>query len=271
VVATLVLGVLVSCATFRGQIPVTTDAPERTYISPGVPDGVQDRLIVKATVAAAYKDMRIGGYRFSVKDATGTTVRTIEESVVPPERKYQIVLRPAKGIPLPNAFIWEGRNDNGDLVPEGQYTYGVEAWDVYGNVGDSPELSVVVDNTPPSVTVSAPLQTFSPNGDGNQDTLLIRQANSSTEEEWRGEIRNAQGQSIRRQTWSGKTEDFLWDGKDDAGATVPDGTYRYTVGATDRAGNNSSFSLPVLHVDTRPGSAAGGERPRGRPLGADRS
>jgi outer membrane protein OmpA-like peptidoglycan-associated protein/flagellar hook assembly protein FlgD len=249
------LVLLASCATYRGDLPVSTQARDRMYISPGVPDGIQDRLIVTASVAEAYPDMRVGGYRFTVTDSRGAAVRTVGEQVVPQERRSRIVARPPAGIRFPAAFIWEGRNDNGDLVPEGQYTYSVTAWDVYGNAGESAGSVVVVDNTPPSVILSAPYTTFSPNGDGSKDTLRIRQAESTTEDEWRGEIRNAQGQVVRRFAWAGRLEDLNWDGKDDAGLPAPDGTYGYFVAAADLAGNKATVSLTELHVDTRPGAA----------------
>lgn len=249
------LALLASCATYRGDIPVWTQARDRLFISPGVPDGIQDRLIVSASVAQAYENMQIGGYRFTVTDSRGAAVRTLGEQVVPPERRSRFVARPAAGIRFPAAFIWEGRDDNGDLVPEGQYTYSVTAWDVHGNMGESPGAVVVVDNTPPWVVLSAPYTTFSPNGDGSKDTLRIRQADSTVEDEWRGAVRNAQGQTVREFVWAGKLDDLSWDGKDDGGRPAPDGTYDYVVSASDRAGNRATVSLAELHVDTRPGAA----------------
>jgi flagellar hook assembly protein FlgD len=111
-----------------------------------------------------------------------------------------------------------------------------------------------VDNTPPSLVLSAPFDTLSPNGDGNQDTLPLRQSASTTEDEWQGEIRTASGQAVRHVAWSGAAADWDWDGRDDTGALVPDGAYDYVVSATDRAGNKASFALPEIHVDTRPGA-----------------
>ena len=119
-IAPVLLAAVVGCATYRGEIPVSSPAPERTYISPGVPDGVQDRLIVGASVTEAYQNMRIGGWRFTVTDAAGVAVRTIGESVVPEQPRTRFVLRPPEGIKVPASFIWEGRNDNGDLVQIGR-------------------------------------------------------------------------------------------------------------------------------------------------------
>jgi hypothetical protein len=67
------------------------------------------------------------------------------------------------------------------VVPDGSYWFHVESWDDNGNVGKTPEYGVVVDNTPPSISiedVQPKDMIFSPNGDGNKDTLEIKQSGS---------------------------------------------------------------------------------------------
>ncbi|MFN2312757.1 MAG: OmpA family protein, partial [Spirochaetia bacterium] len=43
-----------------------------------------------------------------------------------------------------------------------------------------------------------------------------------------------------------------WDATDEAGNRVPDGEYRHSVTATDRAGNTTRVETTALRVDTRP-------------------
>ena len=88
------------------------------------------------------------------------------------------------GIAVPDTLRWDGRNDLGTVVPDGTYTYRLEAWDDNGNMARSAAGTVVVDNTPPAVRVGAAEPILSPNGDGNKDTLLIEQS-GSVEDLWR--------------------------------------------------------------------------------------
>lgn len=183
--------------------------------------------------------MVVGGYRFTVQDASGRSLRTIEEITVPPGPGERFTFKTLTGVCIPDRLIWEGRADDGSFAPDGEYTHGVQAWDAAGNMGKSPRFVVVVDNTPPRVTVTLPYDTFSPNGDGNREVLAIKQRDASTEDEWTGEITGVSGGVVRSFRWPGVPSDLAWDGTDEAGATVPDGTYRYKISSTDRAGNHA--------------------------------
>jgi hypothetical protein len=82
----------------------------------------------------------------------------------------------------PKDITWDGRDLNGNFAPDGEYVYSTEAWDGYGNEGKSPKGKVIIDNTPPSTTVSADYLLFSPNNDGRKDQLNIKTINASAED-----------------------------------------------------------------------------------------
>ncbi|TFH05896.1 MAG: hypothetical protein E4H09_01245, partial [Spirochaetales bacterium] len=122
---------------------------------------------------------------------------------------------------------------------------------IYHN-GNSPSATVgpiTVDRTNPEVLqLSAPYRLFSPDGDGERDTVTILQ-DSTTETIWTGEITGTDRTVVFRRTWTGALKSFTWDGRGLNGATVPDGDYIYRVTATDAAGNSGDEDLTLV-VDT---------------------
>jgi flagellar motor protein MotB len=245
---------LSSCATFKGEIPVAAAAPERTYISPRNADGIQDRLMVPVAVSAPYTGMAVGGYRFDVADATGAGVWSAEEAAVP---QGTLVRQRVSGVSVPANLSWDGKDAAGAYVGDGEYTWGVVVWDTKGNTGSSPRYTVVVDNTPPSVSLATTFDLFSPDGDGNLDQLAIEHGGASTEDEWRGEFRNDVGRAVRSEVWTGTPPATLtWDGTDAEGRRAPDGAYVYSVSSRDRAGNSTTVTTGRITVDTSPASIA---------------
>jgi len=243
--AILVAFAVVACAGFKGEIPVELDIPETVYISPMNADGIQDELLISLAIPEL-KNLAIQGYRFTVMEAAGTE----DEDIVYMIEEVAAKRMQRKGVAIPEELIWAGTYQDGEFVPDGEYLYGIEAWDRFGNSGRSPFRYVVVDNTPPSVEVFTSYPLFSPNGDGVNDTIRISQKESTVENSWIGEIRSGQGASLREFDWTGMATDFNWDGKDRGGALVPDGTYAYSVRSTDLAGNSATITLEDIVVDT---------------------
>jgi flagellar hook assembly protein FlgD/outer membrane protein OmpA-like peptidoglycan-associated protein len=230
---------------------IAVDTTGEKYISPNF-DGVKDDLLLPISIT---DDRFIKGYKFVITDANGADVRTIQNKEDRPENRdlgniLKRLTYVKQGIAIPPTLRWDGMSDGGTVVPEGTYTYHIEAWDDNGNLGKSPSGTVVVKTTPPKITVSTPYLIFSPNGDGNKETLPLQQAGSK-EDTWTGTIQDVTGQAVRTFTWSdGEPPSTAWDGKTDQGILAPDGIYSYRVSATDRAGNVGSAELSNIIIDT---------------------
>jgi len=138
-------------------------------------------------------------------------------------------------------------------VRDGPYRVRVWARDERGNESRSEAIQYVVDGTPPSASVSVDgVGLFTPNGDGTRDSLSVKQSGSA-EARWVGRFADSSGHTVREFAWTdGPPLDFTWDGADEAGGRVPDGSYSYVLAATDAAGNASSFSIPSIVVDAAP-------------------
>ncbi len=232
---------------------ITLDTQGEKYISPNF-DGEKDDLVLPLAIT---DDRYVKGYRLIITDSSGAAVRTLQNKEDRPENRdvQNLLARLAyvkSGIAIPPTIRWDGTSDTGAVVPDGTYQYHVEAWDDNGNQGKSGTGTVVVKNTPPKVTLGASYLIFSPDGDGNKDTLPVQQAGTH-EDTWAGSIQDITGQKVRTLTWTdSEPPAFAWDGKADTGALVPDGVYSYHVAATDRAGNSVAAQLDNIIIDTRP-------------------
>ncbi len=153
---------------------------------------------------------------------------------------------------MKDQYAWDGRTDSGILVPDGKYQVALRL--LYNN-DDAFSLSspsILVDTVGPTISASAAPLLFSPNGDGNKDTVTFTQ-NSSVGDDWNGRVRDASGAIIRTWSWKSEAKSFVWDGKNASGAVVRDGVYSYEVGATDLAGNAASAKIAGIRVDgTKP-------------------
>ena len=239
-VGTLLLG----CSTV-GDIVVDLTGDEVIYISPANGDGVQDEVSIPLSVVPV-DQTTLKRYAITVLDAGGQPVRTVDEAV--PEGGLFSSDR-AISVEVPQFVLWDGRDDAGAFVPDGEYTLAVQVWDNWENTGVGPDQRIVVDNTPPSVEVSVPLAKFSPNGDNRYDLLSIRQRSSTIEDEWVGSILSMAKVVVRAIVWNGGARDFTWDGTNDQGLPAPDGLYGYQVTSTDRAGNTGTFTLAGIQLE----------------------
>ena len=127
-----------------------------------------------------------------------------------------------------------------------------------------PNVAVTIAN-PPKVTFAtyySPVESFSPNGDGSEDTQLVYYCVSEPSTVT-FRVKNSGGTVVRTlenavahtqsDTCSGTTSynrTITWDGKNTAGTTVPNGTHTYEVTVTDTGGATTTTTHQTL-VDSR--------------------
>ena len=225
------------------------------YISPNN-DGIKDIVEIPVRIS----DSRyIKGFSFIIEDENGQEVKRIENKEKRPENTglanfFQRLFYVEKGVDIPEKIRWDGIGDNGEVVPDGYYSFYMEAWDDNGNKSATDRYGLVVDNTPPQIVIEeidAEQKIFSPNNDGNKDSLTISQTGSS-EDKWSGEIKSSDGNVYKNYSWAGASPSgFIWDGKDDRKILVPDGVYFYYIESTDRAGNTSEQELSNIIINTQ--------------------
>ena len=104
------------------------------------------------------------------------------------------------------------------------------------------------DSAAPRVwDVDAGAGTFSPNADGVQDTWKLTVQLSETAD-WTIRLRNANGNVVASSSGLGDTGSLAWA---PAKGSAPDGTYTWTISATDSWGNGPLQADGTVVVDTK--------------------
>ena len=126
-------------------------------------------------------------------------------------------------------FAWDGRNDDGQIVPDGTYHVQITLKDEDRTI-EVPR-TITVDSTPPTIEVALKNQVFSPDGDGQADhfDFIYRFG----EQAWG--ILYVDGKRVGKTFRKKANGRYPWYGK----GRKP-GDYRLALGAVDLAGNQTS-------------------------------
>ncbi len=175
----------------------------------------------------------IESYTLSIVNENGEKVRTIAARRSPRE-----------------TIVWQGVGDDGGRVPDGTYYATITILYANGNRPSARTRPFVIDTEVPTISVATDTTLFSPNNDGNRDTVTLT-SRSSAEELWEGWIKSADGREVRTIYWQGRTSSYVWNGTDEAGNLVPDGIYYFEIATTDAAGNSARARTRNVRLDTR--------------------
>ena len=158
--------------------------------------------------------------RLQIVDDNGSVVRTL----VPGKRLRRGTV----------TYTWNGRDDDGQFVPQGVYKPRVHLADQHRTIDLPNEMQV--DTTVPRISIVAlEPRTISPNGDGRDDR--IRVAYRITEPAHAMLYVDGTREIYTRRRLQRSTLD--WNGKVKGKAPAP-GTYRVWLSAEDPAGNVSN-------------------------------
>jgi hypothetical protein len=138
-------------------------------------------------------------------------------------------------------FAWDGRDDDGQIVPDGTYRVQLTLKDENRTI-EFPQ-PITVDSTPPTIEVALKNQVFSPDGDGQADhfDFIYRFG----EQAWG--ILYVDGKRVGKTFRKKANGRYPWYGK----GKKP-GEYRLALGAVDIAGNQTStreFLVRLRYVE----------------------
>jgi flagellar hook assembly protein FlgD len=214
-----------SMSNFNAQTPgMNSFAPsDPAFFTPNG-DGVTD------TVALKFNVDREAFVAMEVKNQSGDVVRNLT----------------AWSPGGPGSGTWNGKNNAGSYVPDGVYTVRATPHNRAGTEGNSDSVDVNVFTTMRSPSVS-PAHFYAADGDGMARTTTLSVNLQSPATFW-WKVSDKNGNVVRTfvngvSTGAGQ-QSFQWDGKDSAGAYVPDGTY-YSVTTTTTSAGTYFHSLPV--------------------------
>lgn len=191
-------------------------------------DGVSDSLDLTFTVdREAFVDM-------DVRNASNNVVRTLTSWS-------------AGGA---GSGSWDGKNSNGNTVPDGRYTITAMARNRAGTTGNSQTVTVDV-LTVMSDPAAAPSMFYSADGDGfATDATLSVTLDAPATFWWK--VADANGTVVRTHLNGASTPagalTWEWDGRDSDGEFVPSGTYYSVMTASTAAGTY----FHSVAIDVRP-------------------
>jgi hypothetical protein len=173
---------------------------------------------------------------FMVIDAEGTEVRQIfSDRRLAGDEKHR--------------FTWDGRNDEGNVVPEGTYRMRVVRRDESRVIDSVKEITV--DTVPPRVTlISAEPSVIAASLSGEPPQVELRYRGPKNKAPVVRVFRTGEGEPrIVRRFRGGPDRTATWDGRVSAGPErtepAPEGDYAFTVAVRDKAGNATEAPAPV--------------------------
>ncbi len=175
----------------------------------------------------------IQSYTINVKDSSGKAIKKIT----------------GRGA-LKKEFTWDGFTDDGRKAVDGTYQAELEVVYEKGDISKAVSREFVIDTVYPAIDINAEYLLFSPDSDNRKDSVTVSQK-TSTENLFTGVIKDKNGNTIKDYLWKGTADSFTWDGTDNQGNKVADGSYYYSIVAVDPAGNKTEKTLPALIIDTR--------------------
>lgn len=196
------------------------------------PNGNKVKDTISFTPVTATTD--VASYEFIIKNAEGKTVYSSKEN-----KK------------LPANFVWDGKDNDKMLSPDGFYSAQLSVTAANGSTASAATQKFELDTVPPSLVAEIPWSAFSPDGDGNQDNIPVTLKNATAEKLWFAEVRDAKDKTVRKYSWNEKKTSVIWDGTDESGNIAPDGTYSIILYSTDDAGNSFSTELKKIVLDNR--------------------
>jgi flagellar hook assembly protein FlgD/outer membrane protein OmpA-like peptidoglycan-associated protein len=233
---------------------VNLNYDQKQFISPNN-DGKSDTLKFNLDI----QDERyVAGYELKIFDSQDTLIRSIRNKETRPDTEnwesvFERLMAVEEGIEVPESLSWDGRRDDGTLVQDGVYQFRFSSVDDNGNSIEMGPYQLTVDNEQPSVTMTSLRPNdliFSPNGDGNKDTITFN-LDGSSEDLWKVEMINSLGTVVKTIRFEDQTpENYTWDGTDNLDGLLPDGVYSVRVSSTDKAQNYQSAQIDNIIINT---------------------
>ena len=176
----------------------------------------------------------------TVKDAAGKTVRTYNQD--------------NSGAVPPSSVVFDGNDENGKQLKDGQYQAVVTA--KYLNGYEPAPISspvLVLDTEKPAAQIVASEKVF---GAGTKDSVTFKitpvPSDGATVPSWKGEIQSSDGKVVNSYDFGEyPPESVVWNGISSDGTIAEKGQYRFVLVGTDLAGNvGKSQTTELVTFDT---------------------
>ncbi|MBN1696082.1 MAG: OmpA family protein [Spirochaetales bacterium] len=162
------------------------------------------------TITIYQSSSREDSWKAEITDSVGKVVKTMEwEGAV-------------------ENVTWDGRDESGNILPDGRYTYTLSSQDAAGNMVTTTVSGIEIDTRQTPVFIRVDSEGFSPNNDGFMDTISFSMGVEEKQgiKNWKLEVIH-ETEGVKR-TYTGTPplkETIAWDGKEADGKACPEGKY----------------------------------------------
>ena len=211
------------------------------YFSPNTDSKISNvALDVTIPVPEEKSGNKLVEWAVTVKDKAGKAVRTYNQA--------------NSGDIPPSSVIFDGKDDSGKQLKDGEYQAVVTAKYLNGYEPDpisSPVL--VLDTDKPSAQIVASEKVF---GAGSKDSVKFSimpvPSSGAAVPSWKGEIQRADGKVVNSYDFGEyPPSEVVWNGISSDGTIAEKGQYRFVLSGTDLAGNTGvSKTTELVTFDT---------------------
>ncbi len=146
---------------------------------------------------------------------------------------------------------WDGKDNQGNKVPDGKYQVKIYSTDNGGNYWEKIITNITVDTKATPVKVNASAEYFSPNGDNVKDSITLSYEIPVSEGllNWTMDILNSKGDVVKSYNGTGMPKPITWNGKDESNNLCPEDSYKAVLKAVYANGNNPSNESKAFILD----------------------
>jgi len=201
-------------STFKGNTTLEAAVPRISDFS-AYPDPLK---IASTSMTIRYSLSEKAKVTLKIVNSTGTAVRTLLNNA-------------AKNAGY-NSVIWDGKTDTGSYVPEGNYSVVISAVDNYNKPSDMQSIPFKAGYQPAISSVEITPDPYNPGDAGNPNATI----SYNISHESLVTVKILSGYTVVRTVYGSElqaagTNTVLWNGMDDAGNTVGDGSYSCQITA----------------------------------------
>lgn len=226
-------------------------------------DGVMDELIIQSSIKT---ENIVVFWSMEITDQNGNIVYSKNEGGDFEKNKKKLFFGKNDYLKLPESVSWDGKDNASKKVNDGKYNIRFIVMDNKKNILNTEKLKpafVFVDTIFPDTEYLVENDIFSPNNDGNKDSLYVNfkvnpdsletTYNEMSGKEWKIDVVDNQNQTLNTLSFNDKTElskKIQWNGTDVSNNIVKDGFYSLKIYCSDKAGNYWEKIVENIKVDT---------------------
>ena len=158
----------------------------------------------------------------------------------------------------PEKIKWDGKNDNGILVPDGVYHYKISCKDKAGNSNSAEIKNIIISTEQTPINITIDKSAMSPNSDGISDTILIS-SDIPVERgivSWEMEVVDNQEKIVWKKIGKNSLpKSVSFNGLNSNGDLLNEGEYSAKLSVLYQNGNNPKSTSPNFIIDITPPTA----------------